>query len=98
MDPAVPCGRWHSKEAALEIRVIPVPCISQHFQTVRLLPQKLPSRYEIPSPSAPDQSPSHSKLNFIEVSHAAIAHLTLFYTRLHKIKVAGTTLLLKCLC
>lgn len=62
MDSAIPRGRWHRQEVDLEVRVIPVPCIGQHFQTVRLLPQKLPSRYEVPSPSAPDQSSSHSKL------------------------------------
>lgn len=70
MDPAVPRGRWHRQEAALEIRVIPVPCIGQHFQIVWLLSQKLPSRYEVPSPPAPDQSPSHGKL--YSASHVSL--------------------------
>lgn len=66
MDPTVPRGRWHRQEAALEIRVIPVPSFGQHFQTMRLLSQELPSRYEVPSPPASDQSPSYSKSNFIQ--------------------------------
>lgn len=65
MDPAVPRGRWHCKEVALEIRVIPVPCFGQHFQALRLLPQKLPSRYKVPSPPTPDQSPSYGKPNSV---------------------------------